>query len=162
MSPNGQKGHMYKNWDSTPSPRCKLFPHLTTQSWTHCTLKMNLQVNWYPAGMQRRASLRVPLLDPQLWFVETTGAVLKSHCYSPLYMEWRSYRNPSAFQGHLNQISSRIRQLSFQGHCSLPLWWEMALNKFHLLLSHPPQGRGASVLADPTSAMTWPEPKEMI
>lgn len=41
---------------------------------------------------------------------EGQGAVLKSHCCSPLYVKWKTYRNPSAFQGHLNQISSRIRQ----------------------------------------------------
>lgn len=88
--------------------RGKLFPRTNNWSWTHCTLKMNLQVNWYLLGYNRGQVSQVPPGSLAL-ICEGLRCCLKSHYYSPLYM--RSYTQKSlSFQINQNQISSRIRQ----------------------------------------------------
>lgn len=100
MSPSGKQRHRNKKRVLAFSPRCELFPLLTTQT-PQTDLKDELAGELIPCSVHRRARLPAPLLTPHSSALtcEATGAALKSHCGSPLYAEGRTHRDPSPSQG---------------------------------------------------------------
>lgn len=88
MSPNSQQGPRCKECVSVPSPKGVIPAPENTDS-THCTLKMNSQMSWCPAGVERGQVSK--LLSPlaQLRFLKAMGTILTSHFCSSLYMEER-------------------------------------------------------------------------
>lgn len=69
---------------------------------------------------------------------------------SPLYVQWRSYSNASAFQGYMHQISIRITEASFQGRGGLLSGEKQPCSPAH-------SGLENSALAGPSGTMTWLE-----
>lgn len=109
LRPNGHQRHRNKKHVQR-QPRQAVHTPDNTHS-AHCTLRRTGRWANILLGA-KEALLPAPLLTAQLWLVKATGAVLRAPCGSPLYAEWRTHRNPSTFQGHLKQISSRTRQYS--------------------------------------------------
>lgn len=68
MSPSGQQGPRCKECVSVPSPK-GVIPTPDNTDATHCTLKMNSQMSWCPAGVERgQVSKRLcPLLSFSFW-----------------------------------------------------------------------------------------------
>lgn len=123
MSPSGTQRHRNKKRVLAFSPRCELLPLLTTQ--TQHTVPWRWIRRWTNILLgAKEGPSRSPTPTPQLWLVEATGAVLKSHCDSPLYVEGGLTGILRPFKVIWTKVVAESDN-NFQGHCSLPWWWEM-------------------------------------